>query len=185
MIMLITGSLRAPECAAAVERKTHQSVVVASSLEGAMECLQQQEAEALVIDESFQQVKTGVDSLITSQAATAMPIYVNLSLHGAERVALEVSCGLQRLGRERLLARLGAARELSSELRSEVTAILLNAELALRAGPLPEGAAQKLRAIYEMAEKMRNNLNDVPEAAPVNRAKLRLVEREAPARSNH
>ncbi len=76
-----------------------------------IECLQQQDIEALVIDESFQQVESGIDAAVAAHAGTAMPIYVNLSLHGADRVAVEVSCGLQRLVQERLSSMRTAAGE--------------------------------------------------------------------------
>jgi hypothetical protein len=158
MIILVTGSSRAEECAAAIERKTHQETVVVNSVPRVIECLQQHDAEALVIDESFQQVESGIDNLVAAHSGMAVPIYVNLSLHGADRVAVEVSCGLQRLVQERLLSMRAAAGELRNQLRGEVTAILLNTELAMRESPLPMGASDKLRAVYEMAERMRQKL---------------------------
>lgn len=160
MIILVTGSSRSEECAAAIERKTHQKTTIAASLAMAIECLQEQEVEALVIDDSFQQVESRIDSLVATYAGTALPIYVNLSLHGANRVAHEVSCGLQRLAHERLLGMRAAANELRNELRGEVTAILLNAGLALRERPLTPVASEKLRVVCEMAERMRQRLEE-------------------------
>ncbi|HZD32953.1 MAG TPA: hypothetical protein VE779_14985, partial [Candidatus Angelobacter sp.] len=93
-------------------------------------------------------------------AGSALPIYVNLSLRGPEKVAVEVNCGLQRLVRERLLSMRAAARELNNHLRGEVTAILLNAELALREQGLAPMVAEKLHAIHDQAEKMRSTLED-------------------------
>ena len=170
MIVLVTGSSRAEECAAAIERKTQQKTAVVRSLTRVVECLQQFEVEALVIDESFQQVESGIDNVVATHSSTAVPIYVNLSLHGAERVALEVSCGLQRLAHERLLSMRATAAEFRSQLRGEVTAILLNAEMAMRETPSATGAADRLRALHEMAERMRQKL----EGTPPNSAKMPL-----------
>src|SRR3974390_1536557 len=103
MIVLLTASSRARECAEAIEARTHQHTVIANTLAGAAECVKRQEAEALVVDESFQQIENGIDSLLAKTAVIAVPLHVNLSLHGAERVAVEVSCGLQRLSQERAL----------------------------------------------------------------------------------
>ena len=159
MIVLITGSSRGPECAAAIEAKTHQKTQIAASLAAATEHVQRQDAEALVIDESFQQVESGIEHLVEAHAGTAVPIYVNLSLHGANRVAQDVSCAMQRLLRERSVSVRAVASELRSELRGEITAILLNAELALRERELPPCAAEKLRVIQDLAERMRRKLD--------------------------
>jgi hypothetical protein len=158
VIILVTGSSRSKECAAAIERKTHQNTKVVSSLPRVIDCLQQQDIEALVIDESFQQVESGIDTVVAAHSGTAVPIYVNLSLHGADRVAVEVSCGLQRLVQERLSSMRAAAAEFRNQLRGEVTSILLNTELAMQDRSLLPGVSDKLRAVHEMAERMRQKL---------------------------
>ena len=166
MIILVTASSRSQECAAAIERKTHQETLIAASLAAAVEFVQGQDAEALVIDESWQQVENTIDKLVEAHAGTATPIYVNLSLHSAERVALQVSCALQRMQRERSVSMRAAASELHSELRGEVTAILLNAELVLHDRELAAGAAERVRAVQEAAVRMRRRLD-----GPRNQAK--------------
>jgi hypothetical protein len=158
VIVLVTGSSRAKECAAAIERKTRQKTSVVGSLPRVIECLQQQDIEALVIDESFQQVESGIDTVVAAHSGTAVPIYVNLSLHGTDRVAVEVSCGLQRLVQERLSSMRAAAGEFRNQLRGEVTSILLNTELAMQDRSLSPGVSDKLRAVHEMAERMRQKL---------------------------
>lgn len=179
MIVLVTGSSRSEECAAAIERRSHQKALVLASLPRLIECLQQQDVEAVVIDESFQQVEGGIDSVVAAHSGTAVPIYVNLSLHGADRVALEVSCGLQRLVQERLSSMRVAAGELGNQLRGEVTAMLLDTELAMRERSLTPSVREKLRALHEMAERMRQKL----EGAAPERGKMplrpRLVQKPA------
>lgn len=183
MIVLLTCSSRAQECAEAIEARTHQQTVIANSLASAAECVKRPDAEALVVDASFQQVENGIDTLLTKTAVIAVPIYVNLSLHGAERVAVEVSCGLQRISQERAFCMRAATSEVRHQLRGEVTAILLNSELALRDRELPSGAAEKLKVVCEMAERIRHRLDgslSEPKAAPL---KPRLVERPASPRA--
>jgi len=158
MILLVTGSSRGQECAAAIEQKTHQKLQIAASLNQAVGLLQAHEYDVLVLDESFQQLEAAAESMVTTHAGMAVPIYVNLSLHGAERVALEVNRGLQRLVEERLASMRAAENLLRNELRGEVTAILLNSELALRERPLSPGVAQKLQIMHDLATKMRQRL---------------------------
>lgn len=164
MILLVSASSRAKECAVAIEQKTQQTTQVAMSLANAVERLQAQEYDVVVIDESFQQLEAAGESLISGHSETAMPIYVNLSLHGVERVIAEVNRGLQRLVGERLASMRAAENLLRNELRGQVTAILLNSELVLREGQLSTGASAKLREVHELAEQMRAKLEGPAQA---------------------
>lgn len=174
MIILVTASSRARECATAIEKKIQQKVQIATSLTKTVELLQSHEYDVVVFDESFQQVEIGGESMVTSHAGMAVPIYVNLALHGAERVALEVNRAVQRLVGERLAAMRAADNFLRNELRGEVTAILLHSELALREQSLPRNVAEKLRVMHDLAETMRCKLEGGPAVqvrnAPARRA---------------
>jgi len=185
VIVFITGSSRGPECAAAIEAKTHQKTQIAASLAAATEHVQRQDAEALVIDESFQQVESGIEHLVEAHAGTAVPIYVNLSLHGANRVAQDVSCALQRLLRERSFSMRAVASELRNELRGEITAILLNAELVLRERELPLGAAEKLRVIQDLAERVRRRLDGPQQVTKAIPLKPRLAAKQPGSPTAH
>lgn len=181
MILLVTGSSRARECAAAIEKKTHHKTLVAHSPAKAIECLQVHECDALVMDESFQQTNSGAENLVVAQGGSTLPIYVNLALHGADRVATEVVCGLQRLVRERTTAMHAAVNEFRSELRGEVTALLLNTELAMREKSLAQSTAEKLNVVHEIAERMRRKLDGQPRATTGAAMKPGLVGKQAAA----
>ena len=185
MILLVTGSSRSRECAAAIEKKTHHKTIAASSTVKAIENLKMHEFDALVIDESFQQVDSGAENLVLAHLGSALPSYVNLALHGADRVAMEVGCGLQRLVRERMASMRAAASELRNELRGEVTAILLNTELALREKSLASSTSEKLGIVHEMAEKMRRKLEDHPLETTGMPLKPRLVNKHPAAPVTH
>lgn len=158
MILLVTASSRCAECATAIEQKTHQKVKTAATLNRTIELLQAHEFDVLVLDESFQQLELGAESLVATHGGMAVPTYVNLSLHGTERVAQEVKRGVERLTTEKLAAMRAAEHLLRNELRGEVTGILLNSELALREQALSPGVAQKLQVIHDDAAKMRSRL---------------------------
>jgi hypothetical protein len=167
MVILVTTSSRAQECAAAIEHTTHQKTEVATSLARAVACLQTNDYDALVLDESFHQTEIGAVNLLLDHAGVAMPMYVNLALHGTARVAREVHTGLQRFVREKLSAMRSAENALRNELRGEVTGILLNSELALREPAIPDCAAEKIQVMHDLAERMRVKLESTPrEQAP-------------------
>jgi hypothetical protein len=164
MLILVTTSSRAKECAAAIEQTTHQKTQVATSLARAVDYLQTHDYNALVLDESFHQAEIGGANMLLDHAGSAMPVFVNLALHGAERVAREVQTGLLRLVREKLAAMQSAENVLRNELRGDVTGILLNSELALRDPSLSESAAEKIHVLHDLAENMRLKLEG-PSAA--------------------
>jgi DNA-binding NtrC family response regulator len=162
MVILVTTSPRARECAAAIEQTTHQKTQIATSLARAVECLQSHEYDALVIDESFNHAEIGGVNLLLNHAGLAMPIYVNLALHGTDRVTREVQNGILRFVREKLAAMRSAEMVLRNLLRGEVTAILLNSELALREPSLSESVAEKIQVMHDLADRMRLKLEGAP-----------------------
>ena len=91
-----------------------------------------------------------------------MPIYVNLALHGTQRVSREVQNGMQRFIREKLAAMRSAENVLRNLLRGEVTAILLNSELALREPSLSKSVAEKIQVMHQLADEMRFKLEVAP-----------------------
>lgn len=171
MVILVTTSSRAHECAAAIEHTTNQKTEVATSLARAVACLQTNDYDVLVLDESFHQTEIGAVNLLLDHAGAAMPIYVNLALHGAARVAREVHTGLQRFVREKLSAMRSAENALRNELRGEVTGILLNSELALREPTLPKCSVERIQVLHDLAESMRLKL----EGTPKEQARIRMA----------
>lgn len=179
MILLVTASSRGEECAAALEQKTHHKSQIARSVNQAISLLHGHDYDVLVLDESFQQLEIGAESLVANHAGMAVPIYVNLSLHGTERVAQEVNRGLQRLLGEKLSCRRTAESLLRNELRGEITSILLNCELALRETPLSPRVTQKLQAVQDQVQTMRKKLEGntaLPYGVPVKPAVAKPAE---------
>jgi hypothetical protein len=161
MILLVTASCRAQECAAALEQGTGQRAQVAGSVPQAVTRLRNGDYEALAIDQSLLEADFRALDTLLNHAGTAVPLYVNLSLHSVERVVREAQVALRRAEKEKRTALRTAERELRNQLRSEVTGILLTSELALRDPALPADIAAKLHLVQSMAEKMRVRLHVV------------------------
>jgi len=158
MILLVTTSSRAKEYAAALERGTGHKTQVAGSVPQALSKMQAAEHDVLAVDQSLLEADfRGLDTLL-NHCGTAMPVYLNLALHSPERLVREVQVAQRRAEKEKLVAERAAGTVLRSELRSEVTGILLSSELALRNATLAPEVAEKLKSVRHLAEKMRTRL---------------------------
>ena len=158
MILLLTASSRGNECAAALERGTGHKTHVASSVPQAVTKLQTADYDLLAIDQPMLETDLRALDTLLNRCGTAIPVYVNLSLHSSERIVREIQVALRRAQEEKLAAERVAGKLLRNELRSEVTGILLNSELALRHAGLAPEIAEKINSVRELAEKMRSRL---------------------------
>lgn len=158
MILLVTASSRAKECAAALEVSARQKVDSAPTVGRALAKLQHTEYDALVVDESLVELDDNAVSALLNHAGMAMPIYINLGLHCTERLVREVNAGLMRKHAERLGAKRSAMTELQSQLRGDLTGILLASELALRESSVPPRVADKINSVHKLAEQIRTRL---------------------------
>jgi hypothetical protein len=158
MILLVTTSSRAKECASALEQSARQKVDIANSVTRALAKLQSTEYEALVVDESLVEIDDSAIDALLNRAGMAMPIYINLGLHRTERIVREVEAGLTRKHAEQIGARRSALTELQSQLRGDLTGILLASELALRESSVPAGVAERIHSVQKLAEQIRSRL---------------------------
>jgi hypothetical protein len=158
MILLITASVHAEECATALQRATRKKIVLAADFRSAFTHLREEEFSAVVIDESLLETRGSLESLLKNLGAAA-PVFVNLAVSRAERLVRDVVAALRRVEQERYLARKAAEWELRGALKSELTGILLSTEQALAAPSLPAGVESKLRSVHELAQKMRAQLD--------------------------
>jgi len=158
MILLVTTSSRGKECAAALERGTGHKTHLATSVPQAVAKLQNADYDLLVTDQSLLEADLRALDTLLNHCSTAIPIYVNLSLHSSERIVREIQVALRRAQEEKLAAERVAGKLLRNELRGEVTGILLNPELALRHAGLTPEIAEKINSVRELAERMRSRL---------------------------
>lgn len=158
MILLVTTSSRGKEYAAALERGTGHKTHVAGSVPQAVAKLQSADYDLLATDQSLLEADLRAADTLLNRCGTAMPVYVNLALHSPERIVREVQVALRRAQEEKLAAERTAGNVLRNELRSEVTGILLNSELALRQTGLAPEIVQRIHSVRELAEKMRSRL---------------------------
>jgi hypothetical protein len=158
MILLITPSARAQECALALQEATSEPVHVAAALRQAATQLRAQEYSAVIADQSLVEAEPEESELVLQHIGTAIPIYVNFAISGIDRIARELRAALQRRKREVLVARQAAEQDLRNELKDTVTALLLSSEIILKLPELPAAAAGRVQTVRELAQDLRGKL---------------------------
>lgn len=158
MILLVTPSERAPECAVALTGATGQRVVTAESLSRAATLLRAECCVAVILDQHLLEAEPREAKTILEHLGAAVPVQVNLAISGMERLVREVQAAMQRRRIEEAQARQAAIGEIRSELNDTVTALLLASDLSLETANLSAEAAEKLGSVRQLAEILRRQL---------------------------
>jgi hypothetical protein len=158
MILVVTPSARAEDCAKAIREAAAESVQVAATLRQAATQLRAQEYSAVVIDQSLLEAEPEESEMLLRHIGMAIPVHVNFAISGMERVLRELHAALHRRKREVVVARQAAEQALRNDLKGTVTALLLSCEMALQVPNLPATAEAKLRAVDKLAQEMRGKL---------------------------
>ena len=148
----------AENCARTMAAQLGTEVEVATSRRAGLQALRHEVYMVVVVEESLVEADPVWADLLWSQAGLAMPVQVNFAIAGAARLTREVKAAMQRRDGEQALARRAAAAEIENELKSSVTGLMLESELALRE---PAGSAMlepKLRHLVELAGTLRERL---------------------------
>jgi hypothetical protein len=163
MILLVTPSERAPECAAALHTATGKPVLTASTLAQATTLLRAQCYLVAVLDQHLLEAQPDEARTILDHLDTAIPVQINLAISGMERLVREVGAAVQRRQREEVQARHAAMGKLQSALNGTMTALLLSVELTRVIPDLPSAAEEKLQSVHELVKGLRRQLETVSE----------------------
>src|SRR5690349_6543357 len=90
MILLMTPSVRAQECAKALEETSAEPIDTATSLRQASTQLRSQEYSAVVIDQSLLEADPDECDKVLLHIGTAIPVHINFPISGVERVVREL-----------------------------------------------------------------------------------------------
>jgi len=161
MILLVTPSDRANDCAQALQQSTGEEVVVAGNLRQAATLLRSESYLAVVLDQHLLETEPDEIDTAMQHLGTAIPVQVNLAISGLDRLVREVRAAVERRKREEAAARRAAVGMLHSELNGTLTALLLHCELALDVPGLPPAAEDKLHSAHELVKKIRTQLETV------------------------
>jgi hypothetical protein len=159
MILLVTSSERAFECAAALREAAGEGIVVAQTLARAATLLRAECYLAVVLDQYLLETEPHEAETTLEHLGTAILVQVNLAISGMERLVREVRAALQCRQREEVRARQAVIGRLHSELNGTITALLLSSELALETPGLSSVAAEKIESVRELVRQLRRQLD--------------------------
>ncbi len=160
MILLVTPSERAGECAAALHEATGEAITVSAGLARATTLLRADSYLAVVLDQYLLETAPDEAASTLQHVGTAIPVQVNLAISGLDRLVREVRTALERREREEARATQAAMAKVHSELSSTVTALLLSTELACDSKGLPPAAAEKMDSVLQLVKKLRRQLEN-------------------------
>jgi len=158
MILVITPSARGQECAESLHLATGRQSHWASNLQYAVAHLREQTYSAAIIDQFLLETEPDESDQMIEHLGTAFPVYINFAVTGMDRLVREVRSALHRRKREEAAARRAVAEQMNSEMRETLTALLLSCELAMTVPDVPIVAAEKIRAIDNLARELRLRL---------------------------
>ncbi len=160
MILLVTASPRAPECAQALGQNTGEEVAIADTLHRATTLLRAEAYRAVVFDQHLLEAEPDEVDTLTQHLGTAIPVQMSFAVSGIERVVREVRAALNRRTHEQAVARQAATGLLRSELSGTVTALLLQCELALETPGMPSAVTERMQTALGLIQKLRAQLEN-------------------------
>jgi hypothetical protein len=138
---------------AATGRETHWAQNLAEATR-----LRQETYSAAVIDQFLIETEPEESDQTLEHLGTAFPVYINFGVSGMDRLVREVRSALHRRKREETSARRALEEQMRSEMRETLTAMLFSCELAMSVPEVPAPAAEKIRAIDNLARELRLRL---------------------------
>ncbi len=160
-VLIIAAIAGAENCGRVIAEQLGVQVEVATSRRTGLQALRHSQYGVIVVEESLAEADPVWADLVWKHAGLAMPVQVNFGISGSTRLAREVRAALSRRDGEHAIARRAASVEIENELKSSVTGLMLESELALReaAGPINvQRLDAKLRHLVELAGTLRTRL---------------------------
>lgn len=152
-----------------MEYALHEPVQATTSFEQACEEVKKADFSLVVLDQWMSEVSpAGTDSLFQN-LGRAVPVVVNFAITGMDRVVAIVRCALERHVAEGRSARESASTMLRAQFKDDVTAVLLSCAVALQEPTLTPAAAERIRKVEELANRIRHKLQE-GDASKVGRA---------------
>jgi signal transduction histidine kinase len=145
-------------CARLLEQELRVKVEFAATRRDGLTALRRGEFGVVVVEEALAESDTAWAQQVWELARFAVPLQLNFAISGCARVGREVKAALTRRDGEQAMARRAVASEMESGLRTSLTGLLLQSELALQEPSVSATLAPKLRHVVELAGAIRDRL---------------------------
>lgn len=157
-VLIISSMDGAENCGRMISEQVAAVVEVASDRKAGLAALRRAEFGVVVVEESLAEADPEWAELVWELAGLAMPLQVNFAISGCARLGREVKAALLRKDGELVVARKEAAADIENDLKSAVTGLLLESQLALSEPAVPASLEPKLRHLVELAGALRDRL---------------------------
>jgi len=120
--------------------------------------LRHRDYSVVVVDDCMAEANPAATEVLWQSLGMAVPVQINFAFHGGSRLTREVKAAIARGEQQQVSALRAAASLLENELKSTVTGLLLQSQLALAEPRLPPKLAGKLELVAELAGNLRRRL---------------------------
>jgi CheY-like chemotaxis protein len=158
VILLVTPLPAARDCCARLQQATEEPVFTAQNFLEALARLRTAPYTLVVFDRHLVEAEPNEFLTTFSHLGDAVLLEINFALTGIDRLMHEVQAALQRREHNLTAVHAAAARALQNEFSENLTALLLDCDLAVNLPGLPPAAANKLSSIQRTVENLRNQL---------------------------
>ena len=160
-VLIISPMAEASQTVAALSSALGCTVKLAAGHRAGVTELRHRDYSVVVVDDCMAEANPAATEVLWQSLGMAVPVQVNFALHGGSRLAREVQAAIGRREQQQVLALRAAASLLENELKSTVTGLLLQSQLALAEPQLTPKLAGKLELVVELAGSLRRRLERV------------------------
>ncbi len=157
-VLMISAMDGAEHCAQWIAGELGSKVEVAHDRREGLAALRRAEFGVIVVEERLAELDPAWADQVWQLAGLAVPVQVNFAISGCARLSREVKAALLRREGEQAVARRVAMTAIENDLKSAVTGLLLQSQLALREPAVPASLEPKLRNLVELAGILRERL---------------------------
>ena len=134
------------------------SVDVAETHRAGLKALRHGDYSVVVMDDCMAESKPGAAELLWRNFGMAVPMQINFAFYSGARLAREVQAAIMRREQQQTKALRAAASLLENDLKSTLTGLLLQSQLALAEPELTPKITGKLELVAELAGSLRRRL---------------------------
>jgi hypothetical protein len=157
-VLIISPMSDAIRIAAALSTALGCPVKVAANQRAGMTELRHHDYSVVVVDDCTAEANPAATEMLWQSLGMAVPVQINFAFHGGPRLTREVQTAIGRREQQQVRALRAAASLLESELKSTVTGLLLQSQLALAEPEVTQKLAGKLELVAELASSLRRTL---------------------------
>jgi hypothetical protein len=157
-VLIISPMADAPRVAESLSSTLGCSVNVVSTHRAGLIALRHRDYSVVVVDDCLAEANPATVELLWQSFGMAVPVQINFAFSGGARLAREVQAAIGRREQQQVLAQRAAALLLENELKSTLTGLLLQSQLALAEPELSAKLAGKLEQVAELASSLRRRL---------------------------